>query len=291
MIMIQMTGGMGNQMFTYALYRALKEMGKDVCIEDFTHYPDNSRNCLKSVFGLSYKSAEKAGYERLTDSSLQFFHRVRRKLTGRKEHLYQEKDAITFEPDVFCVDDVYMIGYFQSQRYFDKVAANLHRDFRFDFVKFPDKARDFREKMQEGNSVSMHIRRGDYMESKFAGIYGNLCTDAYYTSARQYCKEKYGDCTFYLFTDDPEWGKAQECEDTVYVDAAGPDTAYLDMALMSCCRHHIIANSSFSWWGAWLDPNPEKEVIAPARWLNTSGGRDIYAGLCNCLIDREGEIL
>ena len=291
MIMIQMTGMMGNQMFSYALYKALQQKGKDVCIEDFTHYEKDNLNCLKSVFHLSYKSAERMEYDRLTDSSMKLFHRVRRKLLGRKAHLYQEKEAIVFEPGVFDTDDVYMIGYFQSQKYFENVADQLHRDFRFDFVNFPDEVQNLRKKMLEGISVSVHIRRGDYMSEKFSKIYGDICTDAYYAGARRYLKDKYGNCTFYLFTDDPEWGKAQECEDTIYVDAAGPDSAYVDMALMSCCKHNIIANSSFSWWGAWLNENPGKEVIAPARWLNTSDGQDIYAGLCTIKVDEAGRIV
>ena len=128
------------------------------------------------------------------------------------------------------------------------------------------------------------------MNGKFASIYGNICTDAYYEAARRYMKEHFGDCRFYLFTDDAEWGRQQESEDTVYVDASEGAGAYVDMALMSCCRHHIIANSSFSWWGAWLDENPDKTVIAPAKWLNISEGKDIYAGLCSCLIDANGSV-
>ena len=293
MIMIQMAGGLGNQMFTYALYKSFCEKNIPVCIEDWTHY--NSDNGMKveiaNVFGVEYRKADLDEYVRLTDSSMRIDHRMHRKLFGRKEILYQEKDAIVFDPSIFDLQDAYVIGYFQSQRYFDNISDVIKREYVFDFEKYGDNILEYQKKMQESESVSIHVRRGDYLNKKFLKIYGDICTEAYYMSAKEYLKGKYKNCTFFLFTNDPEWGKAQECEDTVYVDAAGPDTAYLDMALMSCCRHHIIANSSFSWWGAWLDANPEKEVIAPARWLNTSGGRDIYAGLCNCLIDREGKIL
>jgi len=290
MIMLQMTGGMGNQMFTYALYRALGQMGKEVCIEDFTHYDTPEKNCLQTVFHLDYRKADREVYNRLTDSAPDFLHKVKRKLTGRKGKIYQEKDAIIFEPEVFQAEDVYMIGYFQSARYFEKVADSLQKDFSFDWNTFPEKAEKLREQMQKETSVSLHIRRGDYMNEKFAGIYGNICTEAYYEAARRYMKEHFGDCRFYLFTDDAGWGRQQESEDTVYVDASEGTGAYVDMALMSCCKHHIIANSSFSWWGAWLDENPDKTVIAPAKWLNISEGKDIYAGLCNCLIDANGSV-
>lgn len=290
MIMLQMTGGMGNQMFTYALYRALGQMGKEVCIEDFTHYDTPEKNCLQTVFHLDYRKADRETYQRLTDSTPDFLHKMKRKLTGRKEKIYQEKDAILFEPEVFQAEDVYMIGYFQSARYFEKAADSLQKDFSFEWSNFPEKAEKLREQMQKETSVSLHIRRGDYMTDKFAGIYGNICTEAYYEAARRYMKEHFGDCRFYLFTDDAEWGRQQESEDTVYVDASEGTGAYVDMALMSCCKHHIIANSSFSWWGAWLDENPDKTVIAPAKWLNISEGKDIYAGLCNCLIDTNGSV-
>ena len=80
--------------------------------------------------------------------------------------------------------------------------------------------------------------------------------------------EKLGDCVFYLFTNDADWGRAAEGENVVFVDCAGEDNAYVDMALMSCCRHHILANSSFSWWGAWLNQRPERKVIAPQPWFH-----------------------
>lgn len=290
MIMIQMAGGMGNQMFMYALYCSLVQMGREACLEDFTHHDVSGNNSLKKVFHLSYNSADRKEYNRLTDSYLDIVHKIKRKILGRKDKIYQEKDAITFEPEIFSLDDVYLIGYFQSERYFEKIANDLRKDFSFEWNKFPVKAKELRKQMQMEISVSLHVRRGDYMVGKFAGIYGNLCTDAYYEAARRYMKEHFGDCRFYLFTDDAEWGRQQESEDTVYVDASEGTGAYVDMALMSCCKHHIIANSSFSWWGAWLDENPDKTVIAPAKWLNISEGKDIYAGLCNCLIDANGSV-
>ena len=126
-----MTGGMGNQMFTYALYRSLRQKGKEVCIEDFTHYDTPEKNCLQTVFHLDYRKADREVYQRLTDSEPDFLHKVKRKLTGRKEKIYQEKDAIIFEPEVFQTDDVYMIGYFQSGRYFEKAVFDLRKDFTF----------------------------------------------------------------------------------------------------------------------------------------------------------------
>lgn len=292
MIMLQMSGGLGNQMFTYALYRALQKEGKTVCIEDFTHYEEIGRrdNCLEKIFPLTYGKGERAEYIRLTDSSMLPWIRLRRKVFGRKDKVYKEKDAIVFEPRIFSEEDCYAEGYWQSVRYFEKVQDELRKDFTFDWNKFPQKAKEYKTQMEQTNSVSLHVRRGDYLSDKFAHIYGGICTEAYYEGAKTYLQKKYPDCVFYLFTNEPEWGKSQTGDNLVFVDCTGPDNAYVDMALMGCCKHHIIANSSFSWWGAWLNPNPDKTVIAPAKWLNTSGGQDIYYGLCNVKIDAEGRV-
>ncbi len=290
MIMIQMAGGLGNQMFYYALYRAFAERGCDVCIEDFTHYEEIGRydNNLEKIFPLTYRKTTRAEYNRLTDSSLLPWKRIKRKVFGRKQKIYKEKDAITYEADVFFLKDSCLEGYWQSERYFENIKALIRKDFSFDWKQFSEKACLMKKRMEESLSVSIHVRRGDYLRDEFKDIYGGICTEAYYQSARSYLQEKFGQCTFFLFTNDPEWGRQQK--DVILVDCAEPGNDYVDMALMSCCRHHIIANSSFSWWGAWLDPHEDKTVVAPARWLNGSHGQDIYAGLCNVLIDAAGQV-
>lgn len=293
MLMIQMSGGLGNQMFTYALYRALEEAGKTVSIDDFTHYADIGRNdlCLEQVFPIHYRKGSRKEYMRLTDSSMTILQRVRRKLTGRKEILYKERDAISFEEEVFQNEDAYLEGYWQSQKYFVNVADQLRKELVFDWGNFPVGAKALREEMSQGNSVSVHIRRGDYLNTKFAPIYGGICTDAYYQSAMEELRKRLGNCRFYLFTNDREWGKSMVKDDLQLVDCGDGEHAYVDLALMSCCKHNIIANSSFSWWGAWLNPNKDKLVTAPAKWLNTSMSQDIYAGLCNIKIDPDGLIM
>lgn len=293
MLMLQMTGGIGNQMFVYAMYKALENLGKQVCIEDFTHYKDIGRkdNLLEKIFELTYRKGEREEYYRLTDSSLLPWHRIRRKLFGRRQKVYEEKSAIVFEQEVFEQADAYLIGYWQSERYFESIKEEIRREFTFDWEHFPQETLCYREQMKRTNSVSLHVRRGDYLNDKFAPIYGGICTDEYYRGAEEYLQKKYGDCVFYLFTNDVEWGKEAAGKNRVLVDCAGLDNAYVDMALMSCCRHHIIANSSFSWWGAWLNPNPDKTVIAPARWLNISNGEDIYYGLCTVRMDEKGEVI
>lgn len=290
MLMLQMTGGMGNQMFVYALYKALENLGKQVCIEDFTHYKDIGRkdNLLKEIFPLTYRKGERAEYNRLTDSSLLLWQRVRRKLFGRGGKVYQEKDAIAFEKEIFDEEDAYCIGYWQSFRYFESVEEQIRKDFSFDWTILSPKAQAYREQIENTCSVSVHIRRGDYLNEKSAAIYGGICTEAYYRSAMDYFREYFPDCRFFLFTDDAEWGRLSAKENMTLVDCCGSDGAHVDMALMSLCRHNIIANSSFSWWGAWLNRNPKKKVVTPKQWLNTSEGQDIFYKLCNVRIDKVG---
>lgn len=292
MIMLQMSGGLGNQMFVYALYKALCWEEKKVCVDDFTHYGDIGRhdNCLEKIFPLAYEKADRKEYIRLTDSSMLPWVRLRRKIGGRKDKTFKEKDAITFEPEIFGQTDCYAEGYWQSMRYFAKVQDQLRKDFTFDWNRFPEKAKKYKTQMEQTNSVSLHVRRGDYLNDKFAPMYGGICTDEYYKGAVKYMQKKYVDCKFFLFTNDAEWGREQADENVIFVDCTDTDNAYVDMALMGSCKHNIVANSSFSWWGAWLNKNCEKTVIMPAKWLNTSNGQDVYAGLCTTKVDEEGRI-
>lgn len=292
MIILRMSGGLGNQMFVYALYYALKNASKEVCIDDYTHYQKIGRvdNNLEAIFPLTYLKVNKKDYNRLTDSSMLLHRRVIRKLFGRKEKLYKEKDALTFDENIFAQTDCYCIGYWQSQYYFQSVCKELIQQFRFDFEHFPEKALRYKEMIENTVSVGIHIRHGDYLNPEFAPIYGGICTTAYYKSAISYIKKQVSDCTFYLFTDDADFGKEASEQGMVYVDCTDANHGYIDMALMSLCKHNIIANSSFSWWAAWLNRNPHKVVIAPNKWLNHKTGQDIYYGLVNVKIDENGEV-
>lgn len=289
MIMLQMCGGLGNQMFQYALYRMLQEQGKEVCIDDITMYQKIGRydNRLETIFPLTYRHAEKKEYNRLTDSSMLPWQRVRRKLLGRKGKLYKERDAIIFEEEIFQEADCYAIGYWQSERYFKSIEDKLRQDFSFDFGRFSDQANQYKKQIENSSAVSLHVRRGDYLEEKFAPIYGNICTDAYYQSAIAHFRRKDENVVFYLFTNDIGWGREFAGKEMILVEGTSAEE---DMALMSLCNGHVLANSSFSWWGAWLNPDLNKEVVMPTKWLNISDGQDIYYGLSCVKIDSDGKV-
>lgn len=291
MLMLQMAGGLGNQMFQYALYLALLDAGKEVCVEDVTHYREIGRtdNRLERVFPISYVRGSRKEYIRLTDSSMMPISRVRRKLFGRKGKIFQEKNPLVYEEKIWEQQDAYCIGYWQSQQYFENVKDKLREQYQFQWEQFSEQARDYRRKIGEcKNPISIHVRRGDYLSPRFAPLYGGICTEEYYKAALSFFREKFSDCTFFLFTNDPAWGRTVADGDIVLVDC-GDEGGEQDMALMSSCSHHIMANSSFSWWGAWLGQNKEKIVIAPDKWLNHSEGQGIYAQLEMIRINAAGE--
>lgn len=139
----------------------------------------------------------------------------------------------------------------------------------------------------------MHFRRGDYVSG--SAIYGGNCTDAYYRKAVEEIRKIHPDATFFLFSNDApyvkEWVQRFYPGDPAFfvIEGSGEEKGYLDLLLMSSCRHQIVANSSFSWWGAYLDAFPEKMVFAPARWFNNQDCQDIYTE--NMIrIDAEGNL-
>ena len=140
--------------------------------------------------------------------------------------------------------------------------------------------------------VSLHIRRGDYLNPEVQAIYGGICTDEYYEAAVKYMKEGHPGCRFYVFSNDPEWVKENlKIENMTVVEGSDEEHGYRDMYLMSLCKHNILANSSFSWWGAWLNKNTEKEVIGPTIWIHKDGFDQIYEGFNVKRISPKGDIL
>ena len=268
MVAVQLSGGLGNQMFEYALYLKLKSLGKEVKIDDFTCYGPGERKKMLDIFGISYERLTGKEYIRLTDSGMRPDQRLRRLLFGRKDLSYREKSC-NFDPEVFTREPALFLGYYQSEKYFADIEEQVREAFRFrNFI--PDaRNRALEEQIRRCPSVSVHIRRGDYLEPKHRALYQGICTDDYYASAIDWMRRTIPGAVFFFFSNDPEWVKEKYMA-TDFVMAEGNDenTGYADLYLMSQCRHHILANSSFSWWGAWLNADPQKKVIAPKRWFN-----------------------
>lgn len=276
MVAVQLSGGLGNQMFEYALYLKLKALGKDVKIDDITCYGPRQRKKQLEVFGVSYERISEAEYEKLTDSSMRMADRLRRKLTGRKDLSYREADT-NFDPEVLRREPALLQGCFQTERYFTDIAEQVRQAYRFRNFTPDEQTARYARQIEESLSVGVHIRRGDYLDPKYSGLYEGICEEAYYERAIGRMKTLLPGARFYFFSNDTKWVREYYAgEDYVTVEGNGEETGYADLYLMSRCRHNIIANSSFSWWGAWLNENPGKKVIAPKKWLNGRECRDIY---------------
>lgn len=288
MIIIRMTGGLGNQMFQYALYLKLQAMGKEVKMDDFTEYEGREARPLSLwAFGIEYDRASREELCRMTDGFLDPVSRIRRKLFGRKSLEYMEKDC-NFDPEILNRDPAYLTGYFQSEKYFADIEEKVRQAFCFSEriwegipTQLLERIRSYEQQIKTAMAVSVHIRRGDYLQNEEA--YGGICTEQYYKTAVEYVRKRQQDASFFVFTNDPDYAGewilknfGQEKERFVLIEGTQEENGYLDLYLMSLCRHHILANSSFSWWGAYLNPSREKMVIVPHKWFGNQECRDIY---------------
>ena len=283
LVVIQLSGGMGNQMFQYALYLQLKALGKNVKIDDKTEYEGrNARPIRLSVFGAKYVTPTETEMKCLTDSFLDLVSKIRRKLTGRKTAEYMEKSPV-FDSKVLKTDRAYLVGCWQSEKYFKEIKDVVRKNFTFKNMELSEKMQEYKDAMEKSNSVSVHIRRGDYLEAD--EVYGGICTEEYYEKSMKKMKEDMPDCQFFIFTNDVPWVKEHMAGDGVtVVEGNDEDAGYIDMYLMTRCKHYILANSSFSWWGCYLSSSEEKKVIAPSRWMNGKDCKDIYTkGMDTCI--------
>ncbi|MBO4899852.1 MAG: alpha-1,2-fucosyltransferase [Lachnospiraceae bacterium] len=295
MIILQMSGGLGNQMFQYALYLKLKKLGREVKFDDETSYElDNARPVQLAVFDITYPRATRQEVTDMRDSSPAWKDRIRRKLKGRNLKQYTEADY-SYDEHIFELDDTYLRGYFQTEKYFSDMRDEIYKTFTMRKDLMTEQTVQYEEDiLSNEQSVSIHIRRGDYMTIEGGEIYAGICTDEFYDSAIKHVLEKYPDAVFYLFTNDSSWAEYFcNIHSDVNIKVVEGNTeyfGYLDMYLMSRCRHHIVANSSFSWWGAWLGRDQSGMVIAPDPWFNCSNCADIHTDRM-ILINPKGELL
>jgi len=295
MIIIQMSGGLGNQLFQYALYYKLKKMGKEVKIDDMTSYAlDNARPVQLTVFDLDYPRATKEEITLMRDSSPALKDKIRRKLHGRNLKQYIEENYC-YDEKIFDLEDTYLIGYYQSEKYFSDIRNEIRELYKFRTGVLTEHTLEYEKELTDiPDAVSIHVRRGDYLNSSSGDMYSDICTDEYYDAAIKHMLELYPQAVFYLFTNDQTWAdfwiNRHPQADIRVVKGNSEFTGYLDMYLMSRCKHHIIANSSFSWWGAWLSVDESGTTIAPKPWLNSEYCSDIHTRRMT-LISPEGKII
>jgi hypothetical protein len=272
---VRLNGGLGTQMFQYALGRALEartgaRVSYDLSFFTQAHGIHVQRAFELPVFGITVPEAGPA----LVRSAKHGGSAWRAGLAGihpslARERTFQEQVDFVFDPSVFAVHaDTYFDGYWQSEQYFAPIADVLRQVFTFKRPLEPS-AVGQAERIETSTAVSLHVRRGDYVTHAATNAYLATCGPEYYARAVAHVAERIVDAQFFIFSDDPAWARAhiQAPGTPVFIEGNVGDKSYVDMQLMSRCQHHIIANSSFSWWGAWLDPHPHKVVVAPTRWL------------------------
>lgn len=275
MVISNIIGGLGNQMFQYAAGRALslaRGQPLQLDITGFATYGLHHGFELQRVFNCPVEIASEQEVHAIL--GWQFSPRIRRVVAHPGMATFRRKGFIVephfhYWPEISKVPrDCYLVGYWQSEKYFREVASVIRADFTF---KTPLASRNAELAAQIGqaNAVSLHVRRCDYAKNPQTNAMHGLCPQDYYRAAIQYVSDQVSTPYFFIFSDDIAWVKDNlemdfPCQ---HIDHNHGAESYNDMRLMSMCRHHIIANSSFSWWGAWLNQNPDKIVVAPKKWF------------------------
>jgi hypothetical protein len=277
-VIVRLMGGLGNQMFQYAAGRALSHICGAKLLLDISGYAsDLLRGFELNRFAVT---AQTASSDELAAFSI--YSSTKRRLSKlwpwRRPEIYREPN-FCFDPQFFELKPpIYLDGYWQSEKYFLGIADILRQEFTLsEPLDTPNL--DLLKRISAENAVSLHVRRGDYVSNPTTAAFHGVCSLEYYRKAVEYMVEIVEAPHFYLFSDDPNWVKMNLCLKhpctLVDINQASND-GVKDMLLMRACAHHIIANSSFSWWGAWLGGNPSEVVIAPRQWFKVNkDGRDL----------------
>jgi len=280
MIIVKLQGGLGNQMFQYAIGRKLSILNKTELKLDLNFLLDRTprpnftyRDYNLNIFNLK---VEFATQEQIKPFVNYPDNKIKRKIytylfLGKNNKYINEKQP-TCEPDIFkLTGNIYLDGYWQTEKYFSDIKNILYNDFT---IKIPQdkKNQEIAEIIKNSNSVSIHIRRGDYIENKQTYNVHGVCDLDYYNNCINLLLKQIENPHFFIFSDDHQWATENLKLDypITFVDHNDGSKNYEDLRLMSQCKHNIIANSSFSWWGAWLNQNPDKIVYAPQKWFNDS---------------------
>ena len=267
---IEVQGGLGNQMFQYALYITLKQMGYEVYIDDdkLVRY-GNQHNGLElhKAFKISYK---KMTLFRKLKKIWWIIHDYALKMmrVEKNRNVLIDKEP-TLMKEILDKNIHYLRGYWQEPSYWQNINEYIREVFTFNDVLVNKKNLLFLNEITNNNSVAIHIRRGDYLWAENVDKRMNICNLEYYKKGIEYFVNKFDKCKFYIFTDDPKWVEANfGFVKYTLVDWNKGEDSFFDMYLMSKCKHNIIANSTFSWWAAYLNNNSNKIVICPNRWYS-----------------------
>lgn len=303
MIIIQLAGGVGNQLQQYALYQKFKSLGAEAKLDlswfkqfknmdkqskckeqSIDHNRTNktnqevkkdivvtTRQCELEFFDhLPYESCTEKEKDALTGSQ-GLTGKLRRKLLPQTVHWYKEKQM--YDPELLNYKQMYLSGYFACEKYYVDILPELREMIRFPEIADVQKRRaneEILKKIRNSHAISVHIRRGDYLQPENAAMFGNICTEEYYESALNYMKQKIEVPHFFIFSDDVAYVREHyQGEEYTIVDINHGDDSFYDMYLMSRCEGNICANSTFSFWGARLNAWSDKIMIRPTKQKNS----------------------
>ncbi len=261
MIISKISGGLGNQMFQYAIAKAIAIKNNNTFKLDISAYESYKlhNGYRLNIFSIEESLATKkeiiylAGYTNRFLSKLKF---------PRKSTYYKEKERTVYDNNVFSFFDIYLDGYWQNENYFLPIRDSLVQDF-LPKEEISVTANNYLNQIQSLVSVSIHVRRGDYLNNPQIGI----LDINYYKKAVNYLFKELKEVKFFIFSDDILWCKENFgfIDNKIFVE--NTETELDDLMLMRSCKHNILANSSFSWWAGWLNENSNKLVIAPKKWM------------------------
>ena len=277
MIIIKLQGGLGNQMFQFAIATILANKNNDFVLLDDSFFKRKEkmpgftpRRFELSIFNNTYTKASSS--DLLSFQKLSFLDKLKKKMGLNYPVIFNES-SYAFEASLLCLkSSIYIKGYFQSYKYYQGFENVIKNVFSFPIDTLDKKNKKILSKIKQNYSISIHIRRGDYINDKITEQYHGVCSTEYYIEALKILTAENKNCLLLFFSDDIDW--VQEHlgflpYSKIFVKHNLQKNSWKDMLLMSSCNHNIIANSSFSWWAAWLNNNPEKKVIAPKEWFRT----------------------
>lgn len=264
MITVLLQGRTGNNLFQYAAGRALADhLQTDLMLDGSWANPAHA-----AQFETLLRLPLRARYRR----NFSVPKRVVQKFLGvRPWQLHHGPVHIESSPGhdpalLDLPDESYLAGFFQSPRYFESIAHALRADLDLGTITLPPESRKFQDELRNRTTVSLHVRRGDYL-----AIAATQCLEPdYHDRAIRWFRDRWEGIRFCVFSDDIPWCRSHfHGPDFRFCDLPASTSDPLhDLRLMASCHHHVIVNSSYSWWGAWLDSSPDKSVIAPPLWMN-----------------------
>ena len=273
MIISFLSGGLGNQLFQYAMGKSISERKKQGLFFDVQSFSwDQLRTYELNKIGIHYPIATIEEVNYIKNFPKTFFEKVTSKF-GKNTPYYKQSyiKEIDFKFDenfqFFRNKNVYLEGYWQSENYFEDIRPYLLNEIRFE--NLTPKTYFYQNIIASHlESVSIHVRRGDYASNPDTTNFHGLMNKTYYLQAIQLLSSKLENPYFFVFSDDKEFVKTmfEGFDNIEFIEGLTYD--YEDLYLMSLCKHQIIANSSFSWWGAWLNRNERKQIIAPKQWFH-----------------------